>query len=296
MTDADFKMTDLVKEASEAVEAESSTEDTADAQSESTPETQEVVEEKKEEHDFDNDEEFKKEVPEEYHKNKRWQGIYTDRKQYRAEAETLKERISELESKTLEDDELVDELNKRGLLENLSPEQTQQQPELTYDLENLSPEQRQYVKFNEWLIDRKMGEIRQEVTGLKQESVQSRQANLQKSFADDEAKMVEYCTKDLKIDFEKEIKPHALKLIEERSKENPAFAKAVRPSDVIRLVLSEKGIDIGKRLGQEELRKLNEKKKNSQMETGDMLSDGKVDYGNMSYKDLIRTAQQKFPE
>ena len=289
--DAEKTTGELIKDANTTIDAETSTADqpqfpAQDAAIDKSDATDQI--------DFDKDEEFQKVVPSEFHKNPRFRQIYKNWKDNERKAKELEAKLGQ--GPDLTDEELLELAKERGLYQD-TPE-TKPEPEPPkekYDWNNLTPEQRQFIEFLDAHFERKSKPLMEKLSTYDEFVSKAEKEKVQSHLDSTEQEAIKM-VKDMGLDWEQEVKPDVMKFIKERRRSNPDFGKGLDVVDVVNMVLGPKSRDIGKRLGQEELRKLNEKKKSSQVESEQMGGDSKEDFSKMSTRDTIKFALGKYKE
>jgi hypothetical protein len=293
--DAEKTLNEHAEDATKEINAEDSV---------SSADKEKALQEQKGVAELEKDPDFLKAVPKEFHKNPVWKKEYWEKKQAQRERDEYKTKTTEFEQKVNDLSEQLQSLQSAG---DISEEQLnaiarqkgyqltkeQAKEEIKDELEGLfeaaTPEERAWWgKYNKALFSRLEKSMGQVVNPMSEFMVEYR---LDKS-EQQAKKYIEGINEKhgLKLNFEKDIEPELRKIIKNNPNLNLSNTNIL---SLTREYLAEKGIELGKKLSEENIKKQNEDKKKANMETGIPAPVTGDEYDGKSLQDILKSEYEK---
>lgn len=254
-------------------------------------------------YDFEKDEEFKKTVPQNFQNDKRWRQIYRNWKDTERKSQEFEKKLQELADSPKDEPMEITAENLQSVAEQfgyqLTPRQAQaavSSPEKADDLMEMisktaTPEDREWLTKYTTLLEKRISDkfakdLSPILNPVSEMIVDRRLEQSEKNarkYVDDINKKY-----SMNIDYDKDVDPELVKILQGNKNLN------LTNTDVLGLTkefFAQKGIEFGKKMSEESMRKLNEEKKKAGMETDGVSSSTESEY--LGIKDHLKNEMRK---
>lgn len=282
------------------------------SQEESSQKEEEVVvvdEEQSKLEDLDNDEEFneaKKELETEmggkdltYAQTQKFRKTYWEAKEGKRQTEELRTQLDELQSKELNDNELLGEAVKRGLLDQDKPQPAEEKSQFNVEelYKKASPEQREWLDIIKNMAAQQTKPMQDKIDEYEQRFGNLNKIQTQGEIQAEEATLRDSIKEKYGLDYDKDIVPEVQKIIPSIASKVPKNMTLLEagwtPTLLANQVIAQKHMELAKKKVLGDNKKLKETKKKANLETDTSLVQSQSAVGDEDIIDIMEEEMKR---